>query len=356
MKDKKERSSENRLNSNYKKAALNEIEIIEGKLGRKLSESEREEVYRDYLKKQILNNVKKILSPAREIAKKKIKKEGSKGHKLTKAEKSQIFRKYAKRQAAILLMTGSLIAAFGIGTYENNRLVAGGEPSIKIENEYNGTGTVEANSEKSKFIKDIKVTNEEMLEDKALYNSCVREIDNLKDSESVLNFAKQLYINEYNEDNGTNFTSKDVNLWETRKYTLHEDTTGNEKSTKYYKTTTDFNGGYQTDPLVIARFKNGIEEAVILKGKDTTPVYSSELDEQELKEPTTMSKVAETVADTLAMMTVKENDADTSFNHFIRNKAIHSFYQYKLNEREQINNNLTVSERNEKMHREHEEH
>ncbi len=137
---------------------------------------------------------------------------------LTKAQEKSVARKVVKREkrkrmlAAIgltALVSGGTVALLNPGTkgVEQNKNeitvdVGEAEKNIKIKNL----------GDREVFIEGIKVSNEKLEEinDTTLEDTVVKEVESKKTPEDVLNYLKDIYIQEYNNEYKTNFDRSNV--------------------------------------------------------------------------------------------------------------------------------------------------
>lgn len=156
---------------------------------------------------------KKRVGPLKAIAKRSIQKEIRKqekeqGRRLEREEKIQIknavFRKMRTRVAVFgtigLLGLGGLIGA-GFKDDDVKGLPEG--QGVEIENQ---------DSERDIFVNGIKVDVEQEQNNK-LKEEIENELAGLESPDEVLDYVKEIYVQEYNQNNGTQISNEDVSFY-----------------------------------------------------------------------------------------------------------------------------------------------
>lgn len=156
---------------------------------------------------------KKRIGPLKAIAKRSIQKEIRKqekeqGRRLEREEKIQIknavFRKMRTRVAVFgtigLLGLGGLIGA-GFKDDEVKGLPEG--QGVEIENQ---------DSEREIFVNGIKVDVEQE-QNNLLKEEIENELEGLESPDEVLDYVKEIYVQEYNQNNGTQISNEDVSFY-----------------------------------------------------------------------------------------------------------------------------------------------
>lgn len=161
------------------------------------------------------SDAKKVKARINEINEKR---EESGRSLLTKAQEKSVARKVVKREkrkrmlAAIgltALVSGGTVALLNPGTkgVEQNR------NEITVDAEKAGKNVNVKNlSDREAFIEGIKVSNEKLEEinDTTLEDTVVKEVESKKTPNEVLDYLKDIYIQEYNNEYKTNFDRSNV--------------------------------------------------------------------------------------------------------------------------------------------------
>lgn len=196
-------------------------------------------------------------------AKEKIKEKQEKiQRKLTRDEKKIIIKNIAKRTRG----RAAIISMFALGTLSGmkaqNLLNSANEKGIQIEQTDNGKeAVVDLNEidkvtikgldsladtentgifveeENNGFLQSLKVDINEITANEKIRSEAEKEVNNLNNSDEVLDYMKEIYVKEYNEKNGTNLTIDNVELYKGRGDTLYRDTAENGDS--IIRTTSD---------------------------------------------------------------------------------------------------------------------
>ena len=161
----------------------------------------------------------KRIGPIKRMAKKQINKEIRKQEKLEKRaldreEKREIKNNVLKKmrtRAAIFGAVG-VLGVGGLGLILHNN----GKDEIKGLNEGKTVETdIEKNqSPREKFASDLNVTIPEGMIDE-VKTEVLHEVQELKTSEEVLNYVKEMYVEQYNENNNTEIGVEDVKFYKT---------------------------------------------------------------------------------------------------------------------------------------------
>lgn len=144
---------------------------------------------------------------------------------LTKAQEKNVARKVVKREkrkrmlAAIgltALVSGGTVALLNPGT----KGVEQNKNEITVDAEKAGKNVNVKNlSDREVFIEGIKVSNEKLeeIDDTTLEDTVVKEVESKKTSDEVLDYLKDIYIQEYNDEYKTDFDRSNVSeIYRTR--------------------------------------------------------------------------------------------------------------------------------------------
>lgn len=180
------------------------------------------------------------------------KKAISKSTKLTSSERNVIIKNVAKKTRKIAAVAGLFGMGILSGVTGTKLLNPANDKGVQIEksdegkevkidlnevdkvtikgledNEKDNQGSVYVEKEENSFLQSIKVEANEVSGNENLYESAKEEVEQLKNSDEVLKYMKKLYVERYNERNGTNITEKNVELFKGRGDTIYVDTAKN---------------------------------------------------------------------------------------------------------------------------------
>lgn len=184
--------------------------------------------------KDIFTYVKVVRAEAKKEIEKRKNQKNIKEVRITRDEQNIIIEEVSKRPSTKMKVAGALVAGMllGIGgtTTANNLLdapkaIKQNKEEITINAEETGKDINIDNvkSNREIFINGLKVNvdefavDEESKEDDEKKNETLRadvieEIDELETAEDVLKYIKNIYLEEYNAENNTNYTTEDVNI------------------------------------------------------------------------------------------------------------------------------------------------
>ena len=165
------------------------------------------------------------------------RKEMRTGRKLERFEKREIIERNARRMKAkifgLSLITLGLFAGVG-GTRlleegkENRIKLTQNEATIdasKLEKE--NINIENLDDKKQVFINSLKVDENELTQNEAISETIENEIDSLYTSGQTLDYIKDIYAKQYNENNQSNINKDNVVLYKTREPQLYKDTAQN---------------------------------------------------------------------------------------------------------------------------------
>jgi len=162
---------------------------------------------------------------AKVLAKEKIrKKEEMLDRKLTREEKENIFEKVRnniKRQLAVRIAYGFMGLAVGLGggivgtkllNEANNKGITKTESTIEIDTEKTEKDVVinNKNNEKEVFLNGIKVDLNK--QENEIKSNLLEEIDKFETKDDVLDYIKNIYVEKYNQKNGTDITAENITI------------------------------------------------------------------------------------------------------------------------------------------------
>ncbi len=235
------------------------------------------------------------------------------GRDLTDEENYKIVRSEARKARGKV----ALVGMFGIGVLSgmkganllneaNNRGIEKNQQEITVDlNETHEDNLIIKGLENSnvyvrqekdfkdglKYDYDVQVNSNEINYSEDLFESAQTEVDNLNNSQEVLDYIKQIYVNEYNEQNNTNITIDNVKLYKTRDNDLYIDEA--ENGDKIVRITDHYEGDKRTlNPeigevtAVIIDGENTITERMTYYDGKYVPLYSENENVKENKENT----------------------------------------------------------------------
>ena len=151
---------------------------------------------------------------------------------LSKEEEERVIRKVTKEEKR-KIKTKAIFAALGLmsatSLLEGVALLNSGNEGVKSNKNEITINTEQAEKDvnvinvgdRNVFIDGIKVdtNNLNYEKNKELKENVAKEVESLETSEDVLNYLKQFYANEYNNENDTHMTAENVRLGKTREMT-----------------------------------------------------------------------------------------------------------------------------------------
>ena len=175
--------------------------------------------------------------------------EEERGITLTKAQKNKIAKKEAQKVKVKVKIYGALFLGAVLGGSGQKLLNEASTKGIDIDKQnisidaekYDGNieiqnknNTIEYNNEKdeaviytNEFKQGLKIDVETLSKAKKLKANVENEIDNLDNKEEVLDYLKEMYVNEYNDENGTCIGIKNIELHKERGEYLMIDSANN---------------------------------------------------------------------------------------------------------------------------------
>lgn len=307
-------------------------------------------------KKRVKRNI--FISETKRKSKEEIReKEAKLGRKLTNNEKDQIVLKNGKRMLtrigaiAVAGAFGIGILAGGAGVKKLNESSAVKQNKQKIEIDANKTNknieiNTAENSKRDIFINGIKVELNEIDNNESLEQSTEKEVNQLANDEEVLNYLKSTYIDKYNEEHQKGLSEKNVSIYKTRLQELQEnkDKNGN----KYFTTNFAKQKEGATDYGVInVTIKDGNriaqDEYAIYDEKTNSyiPVYDDDekIDEVNSNPMYGLGAVLDNGIDYYATFSKTDNNKETYKNRFIT-----SIEKYKQSQIDKINGKKSQTE------------
>lgn len=171
-----------------------------------------------------------FINMTRKESKKEIRKiEEAEGRRLSRAAKIKIIKKNARKAKIYTTIAVASLLLGGIGGSKVTNLLEPGKTEISIDaDQYKDRIHINhVTNDREVFLNGLRVESDEIGRNEALEQGVIDEINSLENSEEVLNYIKQIYLDEYKQKNGGDATIDDVKLRKDRVANLYEDVAQN---------------------------------------------------------------------------------------------------------------------------------
>ena len=273
---------------------------------------------------------------------------------LSKEEEKRIIRKVTKEEKrktktkAILISLGLMTATAGI---EGVALLNSGEKGVTSTKNEITVDMDEAEKDinvinsgnRKVFIEGLQVDTNKIEENNELKENVTKEVETLESPEDVLDYLKKFYVDEYNKENQTQFTSENVRLRKVRKigsYFKDEANDGTEiirpkTSNDKAKRNIDIECGVISADII----DNGkvLSEEIILNENDKYKrIYDANEDVETYKENllVKIGKIIDKGIDLKVGMV--QNETDESVKEKYKKRFINAIVEYKESQIEKI--------------------
>lgn len=171
-----------------------------------------------------------FINMTRHKSKKEIEKiERNRGKKLSKQAKMKIIKRNARKAKIYTTIAITFLAIGGISGYKATNLLDSGKTEISIDaNKYKeGIDITNTTSDREIFLNGLHVELNEVNINEQIEENAITEINNLKNSDEVLKYIKQIYLDEYKQRFGGNVTIDNIRLYKERNVALYKDVAQN---------------------------------------------------------------------------------------------------------------------------------
>ena len=294
----------------------------------------------------------KRIGPIRRMAKKQINKEIRKQEKherraLNREEKREIKNNVLKKMRTRATVLG-LVGVLGVGAFTvyniNKDDVKGLGDGTKIETEAENSG-----NSRDEFVKGLTVEIPEGIIDE-VKTEVLHEVQELQSSEEVLNYVKEMYAEQYNENNNTDISAEDVKFYKTTfDKVFYED----ENGILRYCTEKEYqemgkkgvDGNLPVISATVSNEEGSIEEKVAQKQNgEIVNIYEKDEVVEQDKE-TTLTQLGDVVLAGINYSTAIEqegNSFQTKRNY--QNQLVDAIAEYREQQESEQENTNTVNE------------
>lgn len=294
----------------------------------------------------------KRIGPIRRMAKKQINKEIRKQEKyerrtLNREEKREIkdnVLKKMRKRATVLGLVGVLgVGAFAVYNINKDDVKGLGDgTSVETETENSGNS-------RDEFVKGLTVEIPEGIIDE-VKTEVLHKVQELQSSEEVLNYVKEMYAEQYNENNNTDISAENIKFYKTTfDKVFYED----EKGVLRYCTEKEYqemgkkgvDGNLPVISATVSNEEGSIEEKVAQKQNgEIVNIYEKDEVVEQDKE-TTLTQLGDVVLAGINYSTAIEqegNSFQTKRNY--QDKLVDAIAEYREQQESEKENTNTVNE------------